>query len=626
MNVDLSDTLLNLPHLPGVYRFLDAASCVLYVGKAVDLKRRVSSYFQKSDLSPRIALMVKQIASIETTVTASEAEALILEHHLIKALAPKYNILFRDDKSYPYLMLSAHDFPRMAYYRGEMRGKHAYFGPYPNSNAVKMSIDVLQKLFQIRTCEDSVYSNRSRPCLLHQIGRCSAPCTQEISVEDYAANLDQARAFLRGETQVLLQTLEQAMLAAAERLEFEKAGQLRDKIQALAVVQSQQYVASKKLDLDADIIVAVIENGLICVNLAMVRGGRHLGDKPFFTMQKNWVLGDVLVLTAGADEKAQQERAALMAFMAQHYLQPNGLIPPLLIVSHPLDAALLTVLQQTAGRKIMAIHKVKGERRIWQTRALTNAQLAVTQRLATSVSEHNRLLALQALLQLPNAQRFECFDISHTLGEATVASCVVYDKERMQTAEYRRFNISSQVVAGDDCAAMAEALRRRYGQVDAERRLPDALLIDGGLGQVNTALATLSALGVAIPVVGIAKGEARKAGLETLILPYLKALERVSGESAVSFNVAPTSPALHLIQTIRDEAHRFAITGHRARRAKARISSSLEDIKGVGAKRRQQLLTRFGGLREIKAASVADLASIDGISVSLAQSIYDALH
>ncbi|MBY0346236.1 MAG: excinuclease ABC subunit UvrC, partial [Neisseriaceae bacterium] len=419
MDVELSDVLLNLPHLPGVYRFLDAASCVLYVGKAVDLKRRVSSYFQKSELSPRIALMVKQIALIETTVTASEAEALILEHHLIKALSPKYNILFRDDKSYPYLMLSAHDFPRMAYYRGEMKGAHAYFGPYPNSNAVKVSIDVLQKIFQIRTCEDSVYSNRSRPCLLHQIGRCSAPCTQEISLEDYAANLNHARAFLRGETQALLQSLEQEMLAAAEVLEFEKAGQLRNKIQALAVVQSQQYVESKKLDLDADIVVAVIENGLICVNLAMVRGGRHLGDKPFFTAQKNLVLGDALAPKAeDAHEKIQQERAALMAFIAQHYLRPNGLIPPLLIVSHALDMALLMALQQMAGRKIMVTHKVNGERRIWQARALTNAQLAMAQRLATSASEHTRLLALQALLQLPNAQRFECFDISHTLGEA----------------------------------------------------------------------------------------------------------------------------------------------------------------------------------------------------------------
>lgn len=628
MNVDLSDILLNLPHLPGVYRFLDAASCVLYVGKAVNLKRRVSSYFQKSDLSPRIALMVKQITAIEITVTASEAEALILEHHLIKALTPKYNILFRDDKSYPYLMLSAHDFPRMVYYRGERKGKHAYFGPYPNSNAIKISIDVLQKLFQIRTCEDSVYSNRSRPCLLHQIGRCSAPCTQVISMEDYAANLEQARAFLRGETRVLLQTLEQAMLAAAGRLEFEKAGQLRDKIQALAIVQSQHYAASKKVDLNADIIVTVIEDGWVCVNLAMVRGGRHLGDKPFLTAQKNLVLSDVLVsaATASSQEKAQQERAALMAFLAQHYLQPNGFIPPILIVSHPIESVLLAALHQMAGRKIMAIHKVNGERRIWQARALTNAQLAINQRLATSASEHTRLLALQALLQLPNAQHFDCFDISHTLGEATVASCVVYDKERMQTAEYRRFNISSQVVAGDDCAAMAEAIQRRYGKVNAERRLPDALLIDGGLGQVNTALATLSTLGVVIPVVGIAKGEARKAGLETLILPYLQGLERVSRESAVSFNVVPTNPALHLIQTIRDEAHRFAITGHRARRAKARISSSLEDIKGVGAKRRQQLLTRFGGLREIKAASVADLASIEGISVALAQNIYDALH
>ncbi|WP_047248989.1 excinuclease ABC subunit UvrC [Chromobacterium subtsugae] len=595
---DYQNVLQNLPALPGVYRMLDAEGKVLYVGKAIDLKRRVSSYFQKNDLSPRIRLMVRQIASIETTVTRSEAEALILENNLIKALAPRYNILFRDDKSYPYLMLSGHDFPQMAYYRGEPKKPSQYFGPYPNGYAVRESIQILQKVFRLRTCEDAVFANRSRPCLLYQIKRCSGPCVEHISRDEYAADVASAVAFLSGRQSELIEELNRRMMAAADSMEFEQAAELRDQIQALSRVQEKQFVSSNQSQQDCDVVAAVLKDGMPCVNLVMVRGGRHLGDKSHFPV--------------GGEADTAQE--ILEAFLAQHYLTAG--VPPALLVNGQLSDALQEFLQQQAGRKLAIASNPIGERRVWLEMAEKNAELAILQRQGSKATQTQRLAKLNEALELDDAGRFECFDISHTMGEATVASCVVYDKGAMQPSEYRRFNITT-AKPGDDYAAMREVLSRRYGKLaDGEGKLPDAVFIDGGKGQVGVALEVLAELGLALPIVGIAKGEERKPGLETLILPYLEK----------TLQLRQDHPALHLIQTVRDEAHRFAITGHRARRAKARTASTLEEIPGIGAKRRQQLLMRFGGLRGVAAANVDDLCQVEGISRTLAEKIYNALH
>ncbi|TCW33780.1 excinuclease ABC subunit UvrC [Gulbenkiania mobilis] len=595
---DARPVLATLPNLPGVYRMLDAEGSVLYVGKAIDLKKRVSSYFQKSDLSPRIQLMVRQIAAIETTVTRSEAEALILENNLIKALAPRYNILFRDDKSYPYLMLSAHAYPQMAYYRGELKRSHQYFGPFPNSYAVRESIQILQKVFRLRTCEDSVFANRSRPCLLFQIKRCSGPCTGEIGEEAYREDVRNAAAFLQGKQSELIDGLTRRMMAASEALEFEKAAELRDQVQALARVQEKQFVSSNHSQLDCDVVAVVLEEGMVCVNLVMIRGGRHLGDKSFFPNNPD-------------DTDAS---ANLEAFLAQHYL--GAPLPPVIIVNAQIGDTLRDYLVEQAERRLAIVSNPIGERRVWLEMAEKNASLALSQRAATRATQNARLSALVEALELEQAQRFECFDISHTMGEATVASCVVYDKGAMQSSEYRRFNIET-AKPGDDYAAMREVLTRRYSRLaEGEGVLPDVVLIDGGKGQVGIACEVLSELGLQLPIVGIAKGEERKPGLETLILPYLQK----------TIQLPRDHPGLHLIQTIRDEAHRFAITGHRARRAKARTLSTLEDIPGIGPRRRQLLLTRFGGLRGVKAASIEDLARVEGISHTLAEAIYNALH
>ncbi len=595
---DAEAVLASLPQLPGVYRMLGADGKVLYVGKAIDLKRRVSSYFQKSDLSPRIQLMVRQIAAIETTVTRSEAEALILENNLIKALAPRYNILFRDDKSYPYLMVSAHAYPQLAYFRGEPKKPHRYFGPFPNSYAVRESIQILQKVFRLRTCEDSVFTNRSRPCLLYQIKRCSAPCTHEIEDAAYARDVASAVDFLSGRQDALIQSLTERMLAASEALAFEEAAALRDQVQALSRVQAQQYVSSNTSQLDADVVAAVSEGGVLCVNLVMIRGGRHLGDKSFFP----------------DNAEDCDAAAALEAFLGQHYL--GAPLPGALIVNHDLPQTLALWLGEQGGRVLHLVCNPIGERRVWLEMAEKNALLAASQRAGSRANQAARLAALAQVLEIDALERIECYDISHTQGEATVASCVVYDKGDMQPSEYRRFNITT-AKAGDDYAAMREALTRRYGKlVQGEGKLPDLLLIDGGKGQVRVALEVMAELGVNLPICGVAKGEARKPGLETLILPYLEKTLQLPSDH----------PGLHLVQTVRDEAHRFAITGHRARRAKARTLSTLEEIPGIGAKRRQQLLTRFGGLRGVKAASVDDLARVEGISHKLATAIYNALH
>ncbi|WP_028454341.1 excinuclease ABC subunit UvrC [Chitinilyticum litopenaei] len=609
---ELLEQVKSLPDLPGVYRYLAADGTVLYVGKALSLKKRVGSYFQKSDQSPRIRLMLTQVARLETTVVRSEAEALLLENNLIKALSPRYNILFRDDKSYPYLMLSGHAFPRLAYYRGALDKKHQYFGPYPNGYVVKESIQLLQKVFKLRTCEDSVYANRSRPCLLHQIKRCTAPCVGLISEEAYRADVHKAVQFLQGKTSELLAGMEVRMHEHAAQWQFEEAAVLRDQIAALARAQEQQAVESKGSDLDADILACVLKDGLLCVNLAMVRGGRHVGDKNLFP----------------SHAEGYDEAEALAAFIAQHYL--NRTVPAVLFCTpEPADSGVLAAtLSEQTGRKVYLNSNPKGERRVWLEMARRNAELAILQRQSATATQQGRLQALIEALDLPeDTRRIECFDISHTMGEATVASCVVYDRFDVQPKEYRRYNIATlkpgeaaradAITPGDDYAAMKQVLTRRYSKIAAgEGVVPDLILIDGGKGQLTQAEAVMAEIGLADPVLlGVAKGETRKAGLEQLI---------VEGTHA-SVRLPANHPGLHLIQQVRDEAHRFAITGHRARRAKTRVASSLEDIPGVGPRRRQKLLTRFGGIQGVKAASVADLMQVDGIHAALAEAIYAAL-
>ncbi len=606
-NLDLF--LKNLPNLPGVYRMFDAENNVLYVGKAVNLKRRVSSYFQKNDLSPRIRLMVKQIHHIETTVTRNETEALILENNFIKALSPKYNILFRDDKSYPYLMFSGHEFPQMAYYRGTLKKPNQYFGPYPNGYAVRDSIQILQKVFKLRTCEDSVFEHRERACLLYQIKRCSGPCAGHISKEDYRADVNQAATFLNGKTDELTQVLHHKMNRAADMLNFEEAAKYRDQIQALGVIQSRQYIDSKNPNNpnDIDLLAAVVSNGLVCIHWVSVRGGRHVGDKSFFPDTRH------------DPEPNLQDYAE--AFVAQHYLGKDK--PDIIISNFSLPESLQQALIDEQGRQIQFVTKTIGERKVWMKMAEQNARIAIGQRQLQQSSQQNRIEALAKVLNMDSdgLKRLECFDISHMQGEATIASCVVYDEQAMQSGQYRRYNITT-AKAGDDYAAMREVLTRRYGKMQQAEangeavKWPDAVLIDGGKGQIGVAVSVWEELGLTIPLIGIAKGPERKAGLEELILPF-------TGEV---FRLPPDSPALHLLQTVRDESHRFAITGHRKKRDKARVTSSLTDIPGVGSKRRKALLTRFGGLRGVAAASKEDLAQVEGISSALAEKIYEHLH
>jgi excinuclease ABC subunit C len=621
----LQKDVKQLPGLPGVYRFFDAAGHILYVGKARDLKKRVSSYFQRTQLSPRIERMVGKIARYETTVTRTESEALILENNLIKELAPPFNILFRDDKSYPYLMLSGSTFPRLASYRGKVDRRNRYFGPFPNAWAVRNSIQILQKVFRLRTCEDSVFKNRTRPCLLHQIHRCSAPCVGRLSAEQYGQDVTQAMRFLEGDHSQVLAELEKEMEAHSTAMEFEMAAVLRDRIADLSSVlqqQSMDTVADGEGDVD---ILAVAElEGMVCVNLAMVRGGRHLGDRAYFPKTLRSVAGEL-----------PDPAEILEAFMQQHYLQgeeepASNLIPPTIILSHltqdeddaELAIDLPEMLQARAGRKIQFLHQPHGQRRHWLVMAEGNAKIAIAKRLVEAGGQlaKARALADVLALEVDNLEqlRIECFDISHTAGEATQASCVVYAKNAMQASEYRRFNIKD-ITPGDDYAAMRQVLQRRYAnfQEIPSDRMPQVILIDGGKGQVEMARQVLVDFGMDISlIVGIAKGENRQVGLETLIF--------ADDRAAIALGV--DSAALMLLAQIRDEAHRFAITGMRAKRAKARTVSRLEEIEGIGAKRRQKLLARFGGLRGVANASIEELLGVEGISAVLAEQIYRQLH
>lgn len=632
-----------LPALPGVYRYFDAEGGLLYVGKAKHLKRRVSSYFQKDHGGTRIGHMVSKIVRMETTVVRSEAEALLLENNLIKSLNPRFNILFRDDKSYPYLKFVTHEFPRVVYFRGAVDRRHRYFGPYPSAWAVKEGIQLMQKVFLLRTCEDTVFNNRTRPCLLHQIHRCSAPCVDLISREDYAADVRNAVRFLSGQTQEVLDGLQAQMMACAEAFDYEKAAELRDQIATLSKVLQQQSVFTQE-DRDTDILAVKVQGGRACVNLAMVRGGRHLGDRAYFPAHvEDAVAVDVgdealeAVELAEATEAAEASEApeaarpvearVLEAFIAQHYL--GAACPPVLVTSHPVDRGLVAMLTDPQGHKVSAQHQPRENRRAWLDMAVKGAELALARLLSEEGSQQARTRALVEALDLApegmdaglEGLRIECFDISHTAGEATQASCVVFEGHKMQPGQYRRYNITG-ITGGDDYAAMRQVLTRRYAKlVDAVQqgtgRLPDLVLVDGGRGQISVAREVFTTLGLNLSLlVGVEKGEGRKVGLEELV--FADGREKVY--------LGHDSAALMLVAQIRDEAHRFAITGMRAKRASVRTGGSrLEDIAGVGPKKRARLLQRFGGVRGVAAASVEDLAGVEGISPELAEEIYRAL-
>jgi excinuclease ABC subunit C len=585
---DAKAFVAGLPNLPGVYRMLGKEGEALYVGKARDLKKRVGSYFNKQSHGPRTQMMIGQVAAIEVTATRSEGEALLLENNLIKSLAPRYNILFRDDKSYPYLTITGHAFPRLGFHRGARDRRHRYFGPFPHAYAVRESIQLLQRVFRLRTCEDTVFEHRSRPCLLHQIRRCTAPCTGKIAAPLYAEDVANAALFLEGREDDVIGNLNRKMNQASDARRYEEAAAYRDQVRALSRVQARQYVESNR-GVDADVVACVIEGEIACVNLVMIRAGRHVGDRSFFP--------------ANAEGAPAEEVTG--AFLAQHYVEQPA--PGLVVASDPVEL-----------EGIHVVNPSHGERRVWLDMARKNALLAIAQRVRDRSTQEARLLALREALGLPEgAQRVECFDISHTMGEATVASCVVYDRSQMQRAEYRRFNIRD-VTPGDDYGAMRQVLARRYERVTAEAgRIPDLVLIDGGKGQVGVAAAVLRDLGLhQVAVVGVAKGPGRKPGEEELILEA----------EARTLQLPPAHPGLHLIQAIRDEAHRFAVVGHRARRGKTRTTSMLNEIPGIGAKRRQALIEAFGGLRGVQAAAIDDIAKVEGISRPLAERIYKHLH
>ncbi len=584
---------------PGVYRMFAADGSLLYVGKASSLRSRVSSYFVATERSPRQRAMLAQVSRMEVTVTRTEGEALLLENQLIKALRPRYNVLLLDDKSYPYIYVSTEDaFPRISLYRGARTLPGRYFGPYPNVGAVRETLNIIHKVFKLRSCEDSIFHNRSRPCLQYQIGRCSAPCVGLISATAYRANVERALLFLDGHNDVLLDALGKDMERASEALEFERAAVLRDQIAHLRAMQARQYVEGDRADLD--VLACKVELGMACVVVLSFRGGLNLGTHSYFPQ------------ISGSDEPGE----VLEAFLTQYYA--NRSPPPEVILSHAGEDGELTerLLGERRGGRVQVKSAVRGERARYRDWAMQNASIALAGRIGSQATQRARVVALQALLGLDTApQRIECFDISHTMGEATVASCVVFDADGPVRGQYRRFNITG-ITPGDDYAAMHQALERRFRRALEEGVCPDLLLIDGGKGQVAQARAVLDDLGINdVMLVGVAKGVARRAGEETLIL-----------DDGRSCHPGSDSPALHLVAQVRDEAHRFAITGHRGRRAKTRKTSRLEDIPGIGPRRRAMLLRHFGGLAELKRAGAEEIARVEGVSHALAQRIWQALH
>ncbi len=585
---------------PGVYRMIGARGEVLYVGKARDLKKRLASYFRNSGLAIKTTALLTQIRDLQVTVTANEKEALILENNLIKELRPRYNVLLRDDKSYPYIYVSEHEFPRLSFHRGAKNLPGRFFGPYPNAGAVRETLGLLQKLFQVRQCQDSFFRNRTRPCLQYQIGRCTAPCVGYAEAATYQEDVRHAIWFLEGRNQQVLDELAARMDGASTALRFERAARYRDQISSLRRIQDAQHVAAERGEVD--VIASAVGAGVACVQVFYIRGGRNLGDRMFFPR-----------CPEGADAVS-----VLSAFLPQYYLGKE--VPPEIIISQPLEELdlLEAALSEQTGHRVSIRHKARGERRQWLQMATANTEHALTQHLTSKANLRERLTGLQEALRLDQVPtRLECFDVSHIQGEATVASCVVFDANGPVKSDYRRFNIEG-VGAGDDYAALYQALTRRYTRLKrGEGKLPDVLFIDGGKGQLSQAAKVLEELQVAgVTLVAVAKGAGRKPGLETLFV----------AEGGPGMRLGGHSPALHLIQQIRDEAHRFAITGHRQRRAKGRRTSALEDISGLGPKRRQRLLRQFGGLQEIARAGIEDLANVPGISEHLARRIYDSFH
>ncbi|SHE54169.1 Excinuclease ABC subunit C [Microbulbifer donghaiensis] len=588
---------------PGVYQMFDAEGKILYVGKAKNLRNRLASYFRASGLTAKTMALVQRIDSIEVTVTRSETEALVLEQSLIKSQRPPYNVMLKDDKGYPYIFLSSKDtFPRIAFHRGAKRKKGQYFGPFPNASSVRDSLNFLQKTFRIRSCEDSVFRNRSRPCLQYQIQRCTAPCVDFISEADYRQDVRHAEMFLSGKSDNIVRELADEMDQASRKLEFERAAHLRDQISALRRLQADQV--AERSHGDVDVLGVASQGGTCCVHILFIRQGRILGSRSYFP-----------------DERLGLSSAELLsAFIPQFYLGSQREVPREILISEPIDdlEALQQVLGEQSGREISIVHRLRGSRATWVTMAQQAAEQNLNSRTAAQQKLQDRFEALQETLQLEQLpERLECFDISHSSGEATVASCVVFDTGGPVKSDYRRFNIEN-IQAGDDYAAMAQALKRRYTRLSSgEGKFPNILLIDGGKGQVSQAVEALNELGVVgVQIIGVAKGTTRKAGFETLHVV-------ASGKELV---LAADSPALHLIQQVRDEAHRFAITGHRQRRDKKRRESPLEGIAGVGPTRRRALLRHFGGLQEIRRASVDEIAGVEGVSRKLAQDIYSVLH
>jgi len=606
MPFDSQSFLKNLTGRPGVYCMQDDQGKVIYVGKAKNIKKRVTSYFNRSQAgSPKTRVMVKQIENIEVTVTHTENEALILENNLIKSYKPRYNILFRDDKSYPYLYLSSdHQYPHFRYHRGALKGKGQFFGPYPSAGSVRSTLNVIQKLFLIRSCEDSVFANRSRPCLQYQIKRCTAPCVEAISKEDYQRDVEHATLFLEGKNEDVIKGLIEPMQKASDALEFEIAARFRDQIRALRDVQEKQHITTEGGDID--IIACVINANQACIQLVFIRAGLNLGNRNYYPQHI----------------EEQSEADLVKAFLSQFYLNENSQqkIPAEIIISHNFDDTHLieNVISEKAGKKIKLKVNVRGDRSKWLAMAKENVALTLKQRIASNKSQHKRFDALRELLAFKEPiEHMECFDISHTQGEATVGSCVVFGPDGPVNSKYRQFNIEN-ITGGDDYAAMSQVIRRRYTRLVKENaRLPDLIIIDGGKGQIGVAKKELYELQLMhIPILGVAKGPSRKPGLENLIL----ALENKTVDCDSS------SPALHLIQHIRDEAHRFAITAHRQRRKKTRGRSKLEDIEGIGNKRRQSLIKHFGGIQGVAKAGVDDIAMVTGINKSLAQKVYDVFH